>query len=119
MDSAESTAENILSESPATLTNVIAMGDPSLDIHEKIANRYHEDRFFNKILEQPQAFKNFELSNGRMFLKDNDRRILCIPDVRIGERRIREVLISHAHSILAHLGPSKTLIYLRDNVWWK
>jgi hypothetical protein len=115
----ESTAEELLSESPPLLTDIISMGDPTIDIHEKIANRYQEDNFFTRILEQPQAFKNFELSNGRIFLKDNDRRILCIPDVLIGERRVRELLISHAHSILAHLGPSKTLTYLRENVWWK
>ena len=29
------------------------------------------------------------------------------------------VLISQAHSILAHLGANKTIFYMRDNVWWK
>ena len=28
-------------------------------------------------------------------------------------------MISEVHSILAHLGTSKTLDYLRDHVWWK
>ncbi|KAG2738351.1 hypothetical protein P692DRAFT_201667639, partial [Suillus brevipes Sb2] len=116
---AETMVGDILAEAPTSLTNVIALGDPSIDIHERIANRYHEDKFFSRILNQPHAFKNFELSNGRIFLKANDQRILCIPDIKIGARRIREILISHAHSILAHLGPLKTLIYLRENVWWK
>jgi hypothetical protein len=119
MDTADEAASNILSKAPTSLTTVIALGDPSLDIHEKIANRYGEDKFFANILSQPQAFKNFELSNGRIFLRDNSQRILYIPDIMIGSRRIREVLISHAHSILAHLGPSKTLVYLRENIWWK
>ena len=31
----------------------------------------------------------------------------------------REIIISEAHSILAHLGSAKTLDYLWDYVWWK
>jgi hypothetical protein len=104
---------------PPKLTEIVTLSDPTVNIHERIANRYQEDKFFARILEQPHAFKNFELSNGRIFLKDNDLHILCIPDISIGNRRVRELLISHAHSILAHLGPSKTLTYLRNNVWWK
>ena len=30
-----------------------------------------------------------------------------------------ELVISEAHSMLAHLGANKTLDYLRDHVWWK
>lgn len=115
----EATVNDILSEDSLGLTEVIALGDPSLDIHRSIANRYHEDPFYKEILNQPKNFKNFEVSNGLIFLKDQERRILCIPDVKIGQRRVREILISHAHSILAHLGPKKTTFYLRDSIWWK
>ncbi|QRV93625.1 Transposon Tf2-1 polyprotein [Ceratobasidium sp. AG-Ba] len=45
--------------------------------------------------------------------------LLCIPNVKIGERLAREVVITHAHSILAHLGARKTLQWLRTQVWWK
>lgn len=34
-------------------------------------------------------------------------------------RTLREIFISEAHSLLAHLGSVKTLSYLRDHVWWK
>ena len=34
-------------------------------------------------------------------------------------RNAREVVISEAHSLLAHLGTNKTLNYLWDHVWWK
>ena len=44
---------------------------------------------------------------------------LAIPDVMIENQLIREVVIRQAHSILAHLGDNKTLIYLRDQVWWR
>ena len=32
---------------------------------------------------------------------------------------MHEMIISEAHSLLAHLGVNKTLNYLRDHVWWK
>jgi len=39
-------------------------------------------------------------------------------DIMVSDRKIRELIISQAHSILAHLGPQKTLHYLKDNIWW-
>jgi hypothetical protein len=29
-----------------------------------------------------------------------------------------EIIISEAHSLLAHLGTSKTTTYLKDHIWW-
>jgi len=112
-------AEELLAEEPISLTEVLNSGDPTLDIHGRILGRYVEDPFFDLILRNPRDYKNFEVSNGLVFLRDKERRLLCIPDVMVGPRRLREILISHAHSILAHLGPRKTITYLRDNVWWK
>ena len=44
---------------------------------------------------------------------------MCIPKALIKGRSIREIIISEAHSMLAHLGASKTIHYLRDYVWWQ
>jgi hypothetical protein len=33
-------------------------------------------------------------------------------------RRIGEIIISEAHSLLAHLGTSKTSVYIKDHLWW-
>ena len=44
---------------------------------------------------------------------------LTIPDIKVNGQSIREVIIHQGHSILAHLGGHKTVIYLRDQVWWK
>ena len=44
---------------------------------------------------------------------------LAIPNVKISDQPIREMIIRQAHSILAHLGGHKTLTHLRDQVWWK
>jgi hypothetical protein len=112
-------ADELLSEEPISLTEVLESGDPTLDIHSRIHGRYSDDPFFDLIVKNPRNYKNFEVSNGLVFLKDQERRLLCIPDIMVGPRRLREILISHAHSILAHLGPRKTITYLRDNVWWK
>ncbi|KZP03054.1 hypothetical protein FIBSPDRAFT_769535, partial [Athelia psychrophila] len=112
-------ATELLTESPITLPDVIASGDPSIDIHRQLIGRYIEDPLFKIVLDKPSEYKNFEVSNGLVLLKENELRFLCIPDIKIGDRRLREILISHAHSILAHLGPRKTITYLRENVWWK
>ena len=109
---------DLLEEQP-TLLDVAAMSDPVVNIHRSLMGQYTGDLFFEQILAQPRNYKNFEVSNGLVFLRDNRQRTLCIPDIKIGKQRVREILISHAHSILAHLGPLKTISYLHDNVWWK
>ncbi|OCH83577.1 hypothetical protein OBBRIDRAFT_875163, partial [Obba rivulosa] len=101
------------------LVPLIALGNPGLDLPSGIQGKYGMDPFFKLILDNPSHYKNFECRDGLVYLKDLERRILCIPDVLIGSRRAREIVISHAHSILAHLGAKKTLYYLKDNVWWK
>ncbi len=118
-DKSTSVIEELLSEEPVTLPELISLGDPSMAIHNSIRDRYSEDNFFKMVEDNPAAYKNFDVSNGLIFLKSNGNLTLCIPDIKIGERRIREMVISHAHSALAHLGPSKTTTYLRDSVWWK
>ncbi|KIM57516.1 hypothetical protein SCLCIDRAFT_130237, partial [Scleroderma citrinum Foug A] len=95
------------------------MSELELDICEDTRNQYYQDKFFSDIVKQPMNYKNFEVNSGLVYLRDNGRRVLCIPDIALGNQRLREVIISHAHSILVHLGPSKTTNYLRDNVWWK
>jgi hypothetical protein len=112
-------AEELLFEDLIGFTDVLDSGDPTSDIHNHILGQYSDDPFFDLIMKNPQDYKNFEVSNGLVFLKDKERQLLCIPDIMVGPRRLREVLISHAHSILAHLGPKKTINYLHDNVWWK
>lgn len=57
--------------------------------------------------------------NQLIYLKEAKRRLLCIPKVLVRGRSAREIIISEAHSLLAHLGAAKTLDYLWDHVWWK
>ena len=118
-DDIDSSTELLPSEEPLSLPDLITMSEPELDICEDTRNQYYQDKFFSDIVKQPMNYKNFEVDSGLVYLRDNGRQVLCIPDITLGNRRLREVIISHAHSILAHLGPSKTTNYLRDNVWWK
>ena len=78
-----------------------------IDITAELKGRYVEDPFFRVVLEKPKKFRNFELNEGLIYLKENDRRVLCIPKLLVQGRNAREIIISEAHSMLAHLGASK------------
>jgi hypothetical protein len=53
-------------------------------------------------------------------LKESDHKLLCIPEkVTVEGCTLREIIISEGHSLLAHLGATKTIAYLHDHVWWK
>jgi len=74
---------------------------------------------FKKVLDSPKEYWNFEVKDGLISIKLKDRTALCIPDIKVGDRRLIEVLIDQAHSLLAHLVADKTLSYLREHVWWR
>jgi len=114
----QSAEEELLSSVAPQLTAVLADGHPEYNIPHCLIGQYATDTFFKPIAEQPDRFKQFYRHDGLIFLSNSDRRILCVPDVSIGTHKVRELIISQAHSILAHLGSQKTLYYLKDNVWW-
>lgn len=99
----------------------LAESGENINLPTMLRGRYNEDKFFTIILKAPKDFKNFryEKSEGLMYLKEKDNEYLCIPNVIVNGRSVREILIEHAHSLLAHLGSYKTLNFLRDHVWWK
>ncbi|EPS92654.1 hypothetical protein FOMPIDRAFT_37369, partial [Fomitopsis schrenkii] len=103
----------------SSLLDHMAEGQAGVNIIKEVRNRYHEDSFFGDILREPKHYKNFDVKEGLIHLKDKGTYRLCIPDVTIDGRSAREIVIRHAHSMLAHLGAVKTLSYLRDQVWWK
>ena len=82
-------------------------------------NRYANDEFFTRIIGQPNVYSDFTLADGLIFKQANGAFVLCIPDIKTGERSVREIVICHAHSLLAHLGHRKTLALLHVEVWWK
>ena len=98
---------------------LLAYESLGLDMTSELRGKYGEDSFFKAILEKPKEFRNFEIEGQWIYLKENNWRVLCIPKVLIQGQSAREIIISKAHSMLAHLGANKILDYLQDYVWWK
>ena len=84
-----------------------------------LKGRYAEDPAFKPILENPSNFTNFEIMDDLIFFRSEGVIKLAVPDVKVNNQSVRELVIRQAHSILAHLGGHKTTMYLRDQVWWK
>ncbi|TFK49446.1 hypothetical protein OE88DRAFT_1633343, partial [Heliocybe sulcata] len=91
----------------------------AISLEDAIRNKYSEDAFFKDILHRPKEYKNFLIDKGLIYLQLQDILVLCVPDVIVNERSVREIAISNTHVLLAHLGPQKTLDLLRDHVWWR
>ena len=107
-------------QSPVSLTEMMAGGREPIDLLKCIRDKYSEDPMLAPIVESPRDYKNFELTEDKLlYLNNNNKKVLCIPSILVAGRSIREIVISEAHSLLAHLGVRKTLTYLRDHVWWK
>lgn len=106
-------------ESPPSLIDIVNGGQEPIDLLSSLKGNYGQDPLFSKVVQNPKEFKNFDIANEVLYLKLPDRKVLCLPSIMVGTRNIREIVISNAHSLLAHLGSKKTLTYLRDHVWWK
>ena len=102
----------------ATLVNALET-EAGLNLPKELKGQYQNDPAFKMIMDKPKDFRNFEVKDDLIYLKSNGKNLLCIPKILIKERSVHELIIAEAHSILAHLGASKTLNYLRDHVWWK
>ena len=102
-----------------TLADMLTTCHDGIYLVNNIHGNYKQDSFFRKIIEKPKDFQNFEVKNGLIYLKEQENRLLCIPKILVHGRNAHEIIISEAHSLLAHLGIQKTLNYLRDHVWWK
>ncbi|THU77147.1 hypothetical protein K435DRAFT_703038 [Dendrothele bispora CBS 962.96] len=102
------------------LAQILTRSSDGIDLLAQIKNKYDQDPFYKKIVEAPKDFKNFEYTDGLVYQRLSDStKVLCIPRILVNGRSSVEIVISEAHSLLAHLGPSKTLTYLREQVWWK
>ncbi|KAI0820499.1 hypothetical protein BC628DRAFT_1330232, partial [Trametes gibbosa] len=97
----------------------LATSTDGIHLQDEIRHRYNEDAFFGDILTNLKQHKNFSFEDGLVLLKDQGRELLCVPNILVSGRNVREIVISHVHSLLAHLGPHKTSSLLCDHVWWK
>lgn len=99
-------------------SDVVSMLRPHIKFPQCLQTLYAHDSFFKKILDSPQSFPTFRLQDGLIILLDHDMESLCVPIGQSDGISVRETIISHAHSLLAHLSGRKTFHYLRNNVWW-
>ncbi|OSD01086.1 hypothetical protein PYCCODRAFT_1370133, partial [Trametes coccinea BRFM310] len=102
-----------------SLLDHVASASDGIHLESAIKGRFKEDPFFEPILANPRQYKNFVVKDGLVYLRDCGRELICIPHVLVDGRNVREIVITHAHSLLAHLGAAKTVNLLRDHVWWK
>ena len=110
---------NPVNETTDTLLNIVSESLQGLDLLKEIRGKFDSDPTFQPIIAKPKEFRNFEVDGQLVYLKKQGKRVLCIPKMLIQGRSAHEIVISEAHSLLAHLGASKTLDYLRDHCWWK
>ena len=109
----------ILNDRNDTLIDIVSQSLQGLDMLAELRGKFELDPTFKPILARPRDFRNFEIEDQLIYLKKQGKRVLCIPKVTIQGRSAHEIVISEAHSLLAHLGASKTLDYLQDHCWWK
>jgi hypothetical protein len=64
-----------------SLLQVVNSGWKGLDIAQLVKGQYAQDNFFKIILEDYKSHRNFEVEDGLIFLKESDRRVLCIPHI--------------------------------------
>ena len=106
------------SDTGTSLINVLNQ-DAEIDLLKELQGHYQDDPIFKPVLERPKDFRNFEVKDNLIYLKLDGKSLLGIPKIMINGRNLHEIIISEAHSVLAHLGANKTVNYLRDHVWWK
>ena len=102
-----------------SLINIMSQSMQGLDLLMELRGKHKVDPILQAIMNKPNNFRNFEVDGGLAYLKKSDKKMLCIPNIVIQGRTACEIIISEAHSMLAHLGANKTLDYLRDHVWWR
>jgi hypothetical protein len=95
------------------------MSSDGINLITAFRGNYAKDPTFDAIIKKPKEFRNFVVEDEIVYLMQNGRRVLCVPKILVAGRSAREIIISEAHSMLAHLGATKTVNYLRDHVWWK
>ena len=75
-----------------------------VDIMKEIKGKYLNDSVFSKVVEKPKEHKNFSVEEDLVYIKEARKTLLCIPEIKINSRSVREIVISKGHSVLAHLG---------------
>src|ERR1700737_759094 len=79
---------------------------------ERLTKAYEEDKFFNPIIENPEQYPRFQISDSGLVYVDDGR--LCIPRCKV----TREALLYHHHDNENHFGIRKTRESLTREYFW-
>jgi hypothetical protein len=110
---------------PTVLTAVQPQGDllqvtkKSSNILEGISKGYASDTLLTKVWSDIDQYDNYWRNGQLLYTKNRDGSpVTCVPNTIWKERKLPEIIIDDAHRVLGHLGPSKTLSYIRRWFWW-
>ncbi|KIN95768.1 hypothetical protein M404DRAFT_33914 [Pisolithus tinctorius Marx 270] len=89
-DTGRLTSEGDITRAPMTRVPLVVYPG-SEGILKAAKHKYDRDLFFKRIIEDPQAFKNFNITpDGFISLKLPDRTVFCVPDIEVDGKRLRE-----------------------------
>ena len=66
-----------------TLLDVVSQSLQGMDLLAELRGKFELDPAFQSILNRPKDFRNFEVIDQIIYLKDSEKRVLCIPKVLI------------------------------------
>jgi hypothetical protein len=87
-------------------TSFLSQSNLGIDLMTELQGKYTD----HLILDKPKEFRNFEVKDRLIYLKESGHTVLCIPKTSLQGRSAREIVISEAHSMLTHLGATKPWI---------
>ncbi|KAI0071547.1 hypothetical protein K474DRAFT_1606753, partial [Panus rudis PR-1116 ss-1] len=87
---------------------------------DAVSAGYGHDKFFKNVLQVPSQHKSFSLGDDDLlYIKTNAQdKVVCVPAVQLDGRKLTEIVIETAHTVLGHLGTQKTSDYVRRWFWW-
>ena len=94
----DNTPDQVVEDVSPTLD--IAEALDGIDIIKDLKGNYSRDATFKSIVEKPADYKNFkfDVAKGVLYLKQDSRQLLCIPDIMVNGRKIREIIIAEYRS---------------------
>ena len=95
----------------------ITLGDETMT--SVIKDGYKEDTVFKKVIENISQYPAYKIRKGILYL-DNPvgQPVICVPNSTQGGRRILELIIDQAHTLIGHQGYRKVVDYVRKWFWW-
>ncbi len=106
-------------DSQAQDPNLQMKMEGDLDLHNVLQKGYEHDAVCKKVLENPTHHERFRIREGLVeHLNNRGHWVLCVPECKHGRKRLAQIILEHAHTVMQHLGNKKTNEYVRRWFWW-